>query len=73
MAVTDFDTKVALIVRDDLEVWQRLNVTAFLMSGIAAEAIGETPRSGRPHPTRAPPGRRRDPPRPEAPSLTAAA
>jgi hypothetical protein len=45
MAVTDFDTKVAVVVRDDLEIWQRLNVTAFLMSGIAAhagaEAIGE--------------------------------
>ncbi len=45
MAVTDFDTKVAVVVRDDLEMWQRLNVTAFLMSGVAArageEAIGE--------------------------------
>jgi hypothetical protein len=45
MAVTDFDTKVAVVVRDDLEIWQRLNVTAFLMSGIAAyagaDAIGE--------------------------------
>ena len=45
MAVTDFDTKVAVIVRDDLATWQRLNVTAFLMSGITAragaEAIGE--------------------------------
>lgn len=33
-----FDTKVALIVRDDLAVWQRLNVVAFLASGIAAAA-----------------------------------
>lgn len=33
-----FDTKVALIVRDDLAVWQRLNVVAFLASGIAADA-----------------------------------
>jgi hypothetical protein len=45
MGVTDFDTKVAVVVRDDLELWQRLNVTAFLMSGITAragaEAIGE--------------------------------
>ena len=45
MAVTDFDTKVAVVVRDDLEMWQRLNVTAFLMSGVTAragaEAIGE--------------------------------
>lgn len=38
MAVTDFDTKVAIVVRDDLAAWQRLNVTAFLMSGIAAAA-----------------------------------
>lgn len=32
-----FDTKIAIVVRDDLETWQRLNVTAFLASGIAAE------------------------------------
>ncbi|AUZ80698.1 MULTISPECIES: DUF2000 domain-containing protein [Aeromonas] len=31
-----FDTKIALIVRDDLAIWQRLNVVAFLSSGIAA-------------------------------------
>ncbi|MCW2756944.1 MAG: hypothetical protein JWO46_690 [Nocardioidaceae bacterium] len=31
-----FDTKVAVLVRDDLETWQRLNVTAFLATGIAA-------------------------------------
>ncbi len=36
MAVTDFDTKVAVIVRDDLAAWQRLNVCAFLMSGVVA-------------------------------------
>ncbi|MGQ9368874.1 DUF2000 family protein [Azospirillum sp. A39] len=39
-----FDTKVALIVRDDLAVWQKLNVAAFLATGIAAaapEALGE--------------------------------
>ncbi len=36
MAVTDFPTKVAVVVRDDLAAWQRLNVTAFLMSGITA-------------------------------------
>jgi hypothetical protein len=45
VAVTDFDTKVAVVVRDDLAAWQRLNVTAFLMSGVAAHAgaaaIGE--------------------------------
>ena len=38
MAVTDFDTKVAVVVRDDLVAWQRLNVTAFLMSGVTAHA-----------------------------------
>lgn len=31
-----FDTKIAVAVRDDLLTWQRLNVTAFLTSGIAA-------------------------------------
>ena len=36
MGVTDFPTKIAVVVRDDLETWQRLNVTAFLISGIAA-------------------------------------
>jgi hypothetical protein len=35
-----FDTKVALAVRGDLEVWQQLNVTAFLASGIAASVDG---------------------------------
>lgn len=33
-----FDTKIALIVRDDLATWQRLNVVAFLATGIAAAA-----------------------------------
>jgi hypothetical protein len=39
-----FDTKVAILLRDDLETRQRLNVTAFLTSGIAARSpqiIGE--------------------------------
>jgi len=39
-----FDTKVALIVRNDLATWQRLNVVAFLATGIAAaapDAMGE--------------------------------
>jgi hypothetical protein len=35
-----FDTKIAIAVRSDLAVWQKLNVTAFLASGIAA-GIGE--------------------------------
>jgi hypothetical protein len=38
MAVADFDTKVAVVVRDDLASWQRLNVCAFLMSGVVAAA-----------------------------------
>ncbi|MEA5456535.1 DUF2000 domain-containing protein [Sinomonas sp. JGH33] len=33
-----FDTKVAVVLRDDLLPWQELNVTAFLMSGIATSA-----------------------------------
>ena len=39
-----FDTKVAILVLDDLATWQKLNVTAFLATGIAAavpEAMGE--------------------------------
>jgi hypothetical protein len=34
--IPPFVTKVAIVVRDDLESWQRLNVTAFLVSGITA-------------------------------------
>ncbi|MCC2279124.1 DUF2000 family protein [Streptomyces sp. NPDC002536] len=39
-----FDTKIAVLLRDDLHTWQRLNVTAFLVSGIGTalpEVIGE--------------------------------
>lgn len=39
-----FDTKIAVLLRDDLAGWQRLNVTAFLVSGIAGadpELLGE--------------------------------
>lgn len=39
-----FDTKVALVIRADLAMWQKLNVAAFLATGIAAaapEALGE--------------------------------
>lgn len=38
-----FDTKIAIVIRTDLEAWQKLNVAAFLASGIAAafpECIG---------------------------------
>lgn len=49
-----FDTKIAVILRDDLQMWQKLNVTAFLMSGIAAthpDIIGApyNDRDGRTH------------------------
>ena len=40
-----FDTKIAVVIRDDLPAWQKLNMTAFLVSGIAArqpDTIGET-------------------------------
>jgi hypothetical protein len=38
-----FDTKIAVLLRDDLATWQRVNVTAFLASGIATDPglIGE--------------------------------
>ena len=39
-----FDTKIAIILLDSLEVWQKLNVTSFLTSGIIgqhADLIGE--------------------------------
>jgi Uncharacterized protein conserved in bacteria len=39
-----FDTKIAIVVREDLAMWQKLNVVAFLTSGITAQnptIIGE--------------------------------
>jgi hypothetical protein len=39
-----FDTKVAILVLDELATWQKLNVAAFLATGIAGgapEAMGE--------------------------------
>ncbi|MBP0112226.1 MULTISPECIES: DUF2000 family protein [Bradyrhizobium] len=39
-----FDTKIAVVIRTDLQAWQKLNVAAFLTSGIAAafpECVGE--------------------------------
>jgi hypothetical protein len=42
--VERFETKIAVLLRDDLAGWQRLNVTAFLVSGIAGtlpEVVGE--------------------------------
>jgi hypothetical protein len=47
-----FDTKIAIIVRDDLATWQKLNVTAFLTSGIVAQSpsiIGEAYRDADGH------------------------
>jgi len=37
-----FDTKIVIILRDNLMAWQELNVTAFLMSGIVAGHAGLT-------------------------------
>jgi hypothetical protein len=34
------DTKLAVVLRDDLAVWQKTNVTAFLASGIAGTVPG---------------------------------
>lgn len=36
-----FDTKIAVLLRDDLAGWQALNVTAFLVSGLPQELKGE--------------------------------
>jgi hypothetical protein len=44
-----FDTRIAVVVRDDLAAWQACNVTAFMVAGIAAtapETIGEEYRDG---------------------------
>jgi hypothetical protein len=35
-----FDTKIAVVLRDDLLGWQKTNVTAFLVSGIAGTVPG---------------------------------
>ncbi|WP_349958691.1 DUF2000 family protein [Rhizobium sp. ZPR3] len=39
-----FDTKITIVLRSDLQSWQKLNVTAFLSTGIAGQhpdIIGE--------------------------------
>lgn len=44
-----FDTKFAIVLRDDLAVWQKLNVAAFLAGGTVAATpgmIGEPYRDG---------------------------
>jgi hypothetical protein len=33
-------TKIAVVVRDDLATWQKLNVTAFVVSGLGTAAPG---------------------------------
>jgi hypothetical protein len=35
-----FDTKIAVVLLGDLEAWQKTNVTAFLVSGIAGTVPG---------------------------------
>ncbi|MFG1944979.1 DUF2000 family protein [Nonomuraea sp. NPDC048826] len=44
-----FDTKIGIVVREDLATWQKLNVTAFLASAVAGgepETIGEPYEDG---------------------------
>jgi hypothetical protein len=44
-----FDTKIAVVVRSDLEPWQKLNVASFLVGGIAAAfpaCIGDPYKDG---------------------------
>ena len=43
-----FDTKISIVVREDLAIWQKLNVVAFLMSGVVGAnpgLIGEPSRT----------------------------
>lgn len=45
----EFDTKIAIVIAEDLPVWQKLNVTAFLTSGIVGATqgiMGEVYRDG---------------------------
>lgn len=44
-----FDTKIAVALREDLPVWQKLNVCAFTVSGLGSrhpELVGEPYRDG---------------------------
>ena len=44
-----FDTKIAVVIRTDLEAWQKLNVASFLAGGIAAafpECVGDAYQDG---------------------------
>src|SRR5439155_19865953 len=40
MASMRFETKIAIVVRTDLPMWQRLNMTAFLASAVAGGRDG---------------------------------
>jgi hypothetical protein len=45
----EFETKIAVVLREDLAGWQKINVTAFLVSGIAGTVegvVGEPYRDG---------------------------
>jgi hypothetical protein len=45
----EFDTKIAVVLRDDLAAWQKINAAAFLVSGIAGTVdgvVGEPYRDG---------------------------
>ena len=47
------NTKICVVVRDDLETWQKLNVTAFMAAGVAAdnpESIGQPYEDGSKNP-----------------------
>ena len=35
-----FDTKISIVVREDLATWQKLNVVAFLVSGVVGTKPG---------------------------------
>ena len=35
-----FDTKISVVVREDLATWQKLNVVAFLVSGVVGANAG---------------------------------
>ena len=35
-----FDTKISIVVREDLATWQKLNVVAFLTSGVVGATSG---------------------------------
>ena len=44
-----FDTKIAVVIRADLEVWQKLNVASFLAGGLVAafpNCVGEPYEDG---------------------------